>query len=40
MIRRALELRPTLDDYALKLRVSKDAFDRETADEDYLGDKE
>jgi hypothetical protein len=40
MIRRGLELREALDTYALQLHVSKDAFDRETAENDYLHDDE
>jgi hypothetical protein len=40
MICRALELREALDTYALRLNVSKDAFDRETFTEDYLSDDE
>jgi hypothetical protein len=40
MICRALELREALDVYALRLNVSKDAFDQETFTEDYLSDDE
>ena len=40
MIRRGLELREALDTYALQLHVSKDAFDKETAENDYLHDDE
>ena len=36
MIRRALELREALDQYANKLRVSKEEYDAETYAEDYL----
>jgi hypothetical protein len=38
MIRRALDLRKALDAYALKLHVSKDTFDRETFEQNYLSD--
>jgi hypothetical protein len=38
MIRRALELKKALITYAGKLRSSKDAFNKETFDEDYLTD--
>ncbi len=40
MIRRALELRDALDTYAIKLNVSKDVFDQETFQEDYLSKDE
>ena len=40
MVTRALLLRPALDQYAAKLRVSKDDLDVETYQEDYLDDKE
>ncbi len=40
MIRRGLELRESLDTYALQLIRSKDPFDLETAHQDYLSDDE
>ena len=40
MVTRAILLRDALDRYATKLRVSKDAFDMETYEEDYLNDDE
>jgi hypothetical protein len=40
MIRRALELREALDTYAAKLHMSKEAFDQETFEQDYLSDEE
>ena len=40
MVTRAILLRESLDRYAYKLRVSKDAFDVETYEEDYLNDDE
>jgi hypothetical protein len=36
MIQRVLELKEALITYVGKLRLSKDAFDKETFDEDYL----
>jgi hypothetical protein len=36
MIRRALELREALDQYANKLRVLKEEYDAKTYVEDYL----
>jgi hypothetical protein len=40
MIIRALDLRDALDTYAIKLRVSKDALDLKTYEQDYLTDDE
>lgn len=40
MITPAILLRESLDRYAYKLRVSKDAFDMETYEEDYLNNNE
>jgi hypothetical protein len=40
MIRRGLELREALNAYAVQLHVSNDAFDKETAEKDYLDDDE
>jgi hypothetical protein len=40
MIRRALELREALDTYAFQLRLSKEDFDTETFQNDYLSDNE
>jgi hypothetical protein len=38
MIIRALDLRDALDTYAIKLRVSKDALNLKTYEQDYLTD--
>ena len=40
MVRRGLELREALNDYAAITHVSKDTFDQETFDKDYLSDDE
>ena len=40
MIQRALHLREALDMYAYKLRLSKEAFDLEVFQHDYLSDDE
>ena len=40
MIRCALELKDTLNIYTMRLKVSKDKFDQETFNKDYLSDKE
>ncbi len=40
MIRRVLELRQALDEYVIRLGLSKDVLDRETFENDYLSDNE